>query len=256
MPAALDRRIRVGGAYNAGVSRKLSSLGPDELLREVHSAELDEVEVLEVLRNPYCSVEIALLVAQRPKWTTSHGVRELLVGFRGFPFADAMNLLPTLPWTSLLQLAQAPKTPPVVRRQAERKLLDRLAKMALGEKVALARRAHRPLFASLIATGDLPVLVALLDNPRLVENDMLVLVNTRDLQPQFFQAIVRHHRWGGSYGVRRAVAECPRTPYPLALSALVQLNPCDLRSIVDRGDLPERLRAAAQALLLRKGLER
>ena len=238
------------------VTRKLSALGPEELLAHLREAELDEPEILEVLRNPYCTLEIALTVGDSRRWTTSHVVRELLVGFRGFPFARAMNLLPTLPWTSLLQLAQAPSTPPVVKRQAEKKLLDRLVRMTLGEKTALARRAHRPLFQRLIATADEQVLTALLDNPRLVEVDVLVMVNTASAPRQFYFTLGRHHRWGLSYGVRLSLATCPRTPLPLALSAMVQLNPGDLRRIAEQPDVPERVQLAAQALCARRGIER
>lgn len=230
------------------MARKLSALGPEELLAAVRGGDLDEIQVLEVLRNPYCTLEIAVHIADSPRWASSHGVRELLTVHRGFPLARAMSLLPTLPWTSLLQIAQVPRTPPVVRRQAERKLLERLPRMTLGEKIALARRAHRPLFRELMAGSDNQVLTALLDNPRVVENDVLLMVNTSPAQPEFFIAIGRHHRWAQSYRVRVALAECARAPLPLVLSAMVQLNPADLRRLADRRDLPERIRDAAESL--------
>ncbi len=234
--------------------RKLSSLGPEELLAAVHGGELDELQVLEVLRNPHCTLEIAVQIADSPHWTGSHGVRELLVGHRGFPLARAMSLLPTLPWTSLLQLAQVPRTPPVVRRQAEKKLLDRLTKMTLGEKIALARRAHRPLLQSLMTTSDEQVLSALLDNPRVVENDVILMVNTSPAPPEFYFTLGRHHRWSLAYGVRLALAECARAPLPLVLSAMVQLNSMDLCRLADRRDLPERIRGAAETLWHRRRL--
>ncbi len=234
------------------MARKLSLLPPAELLARVRDADLDQGEVLEVLRNPYCSLEIALLIAESPQWTAAPGVRELLAGFRGYPFARVMDLLPTLPWVSLLQLAQTPRTPPVVQRQAEKKILDRLERMALGEKIALARRAHRPLFKPLLETADERVLTALLDNPRLVENDVVLMVNTTRPGLAFFQVLARHSRWGQVYGVRRAIAECERAPLPVALSAMVSLGVGDLRRIAGRPDLPEPVRHAALALARRK----
>jgi len=234
------------------MARKLSALGPDELLTAVRSGDLDELEVLEVLRNPYCTLEVAVHIADSPQWTSSHGVRELLTIHRGLPLARAMSLLPTLPWTSLLQIAQVPKTPPVVRRQAERRLLERLPRMTLGEKIALARRAHRPLFRELMAVSDDQVLTALLDNPRVVESDVVLMVNTSPAPPEFFGTLGRHHRWAQSYRVRSALAECVRAPLPLVLSAMVQLNPADLRRLAGRPDLPERIRHAAESLWERR----
>jgi len=228
------------------------------LLELVRERPLDECEALEVLRNPFCTVEVAELVADSRQLLSSHVVREKLSGFRGFPFARAMDLLATLPWTSLLALAQHPPTPPVVRRQAEKKLLYHMPKMTLGEKVALARKVHRPLLKNLIAIADGQVLAALLDNPRMAETDILLVLNTVAAPREFYGVLARHHKWGQYYGVRRALAEASGTPLPLALSALVQLRDTDLREIAESATTPERVREAARALRDKeyKGLRR
>jgi hypothetical protein len=227
-------------------------LDSDGLMEFVKGHELDALEVLQVLRSPFCTAQIAERVASNPRLLDAHAVRELLAGFPGFTFSRALDLLGTLPWNSLLSLSQAPRTPPVVRRQAERKLLGQLVAMALGEKIALARRAHRAIFQVLMADGNGQVLSALLDNPRLVENDVLVMLNTAEPPPEFFAALAGHHKWGPYLRVRRALVECPNTPLPVALSVLVQLSAVDLRRAVDRPDLPEGVRNAARALLERE----
>ncbi len=220
-----------------------------ELLELVRDHDMDERQALEVLRNSYCTVEIAEIVADSSHLLRSHVVRELLSGIRGFPFARTMTLLATLPWTSLLNLAQTPSVPPVVRRHAEKKLLGALPRMTLGEKVALARRAHRPLFGTLISAADIQVLIALLNNPRLVENDILIILNTAEAEPEFFATLAKHQKWGHYYGVRRGLAECPRTPLPIALSALVQLRRIDLEHVCSKAGLSDEVRAAAQGLI-------
>jgi hypothetical protein len=221
----------------------------------VSAGEIDEGEVLDVLRNPYCTPEIAETIAKQPGWMTSQVVRERLTGFRGLSLTRAMALLPTLPWPSLLQLAQIPSTPPVVKRHAERRLLNRLNRMTLGEKIALARRAHRPLFIPLIQSGDTQILVALLDNGRLVENDVLVILNSKDPPLEFFRELLSHHRWGQAYEVKRTLVQSSCAPLPLALSAMVQLRRGHLREIVSRETVPEPVREAARKLLEREGRE-
>lgn len=240
------------GRYDGDVEKPISRMNSAELLDLVRHDELDEVRALEVLRNSYCTSEVAEIVADSRHLLRSHVVREVLSGMRGLPFARTMSLLATLPWTSLLNLAQKPSVPPVVRRHAEKKLLGMLAKMTLGEKVALARRAHRPLFAKLVSSGDAQVLVALLNNPRVVENDILVILNTADAGPEFFATVAKHHKWGHYYGVRRGLAECPRTPLPIALSALVQLRRVDLENVCADGSLPDEVRTAARGLVERE----
>ena len=211
-------------------------LNAAELLELVRNRSLVEGEALEVLRNPYCTVEVAEAVTKQRKALTSHKVRELLCGFRGFPFSHAVNLLATLPWTSLLELAKNPRTPPTVRRQSESRLLQRLTTMTLGEKVALSRVAHRAIFSPLISLGDEAVLTALLDNPRLVENDILVVIHRVEASPGYYRTLAAHRRWGQYYGVRKALVTCAHVPLPVALSMLVQLNAVDLNKPTDPSD--------------------
>jgi len=227
----------------------LDSKGLQDLVR---SRQLDELEILKVLRSPFCTAQIAEEIASDRGSLGAHGVQERLAAFPGFNFGRALDFLGTLPWTSLLSVAQAPKTPPVIRRQAERKLVTLTQSMALGEKIALARRAHRAIFKVLIATSDGQVLSALLDNGRLVENDILVMLNTAKPPPEFFAELARHRRWGQYFRVRRALVECPNTPYPLALSVLVQLPQAELRRALVRPDIPDNVRNAAEALLERE----
>ena len=230
----------------------ISTLDSDRLLQFVEQHELDELEVLRVLRSPFCTAQIAERIAGDPRLLDAHAVREKLAGFPGFTFSRALDLLSTLPWTSLLSLSQSPRTPPVVRRQAERKLLGLLASMALGEKIALARRAHRAIFQVLISTGDIQVLSALLNNPRFVENDILVILNTSEPPPDFFRQLASHQKWGPYLRVRRALVTCPHAPLPIALSVLVQLTVTEIRRVLEHPDLPEAVREAAQSLLDRE----
>jgi len=238
------------------VDPTIADLDGKGLLNLVRTRELDELEVLQVLRSPYCTPQVAEAIASNRRLLDAHAVRERLAGFPGFSFSRAMDLLGTLPWTSLVALAQAPRTPPVVRRQAERRILTQFSTMALGEKIALARRAHRAIFGVLMTTGDGMVLSALLNNPRLVENDILVLLNTSEPPPEFFAELARHNKWGHYLQIRRALVECPNTPFPLALGILVQLPRSALHRALERPDLPANIRDAINSLLEREALRR
>ena len=232
--------------------KSISELDSAGLLEALRRHQLDEIEILQVLRSPFCTAQIAEEVASDPGLMGTHEVREKLAGFPGFTFGRALDLLATLPWTSLLSLSQSPRTPPVVRRHAERKLLAQLASMTLGEKIALARRAHRAIFPALINSDDGQVLCALLNNARLVENDILVILNTSNPPREFFSELASHRKWGPYIRVRRTLVVCPRTPLPLALSVLVQLSLPELRRVLDFPDLSEKVRDAARSLIDRE----
>lgn len=238
--------------YYGRVDKRIAEFASDELLELVRSGRLDELQVLDVLRSPFCTPEIAETVASTREHLGTQAIREKLAGFPGLSNAQAVNLLGSLSWSSLIAVAQNPRTPPLVRRQAERKLIYWIPTMTLGEKIAMARRAHRALFPGLIADGDHKVLTALLDNPRLVENDLVVFISTGQPPVDFIATVARHFRWGQSLGVRRAIVACPRSPLPLALSVLVQLPRSDQRRIAEGTDIPARVQSAAVALLARK----
>ena len=246
-----DGGIGAVPTYDGDVTRRIAELATDELLTLVRSGSLDDFQLLDVLRSPFCTPQIAELVASMREHLGTQSIREKLAGFPGLNNAKAVNLLGSLPWASLLAVAQSPKTPPLVRRQAERKLIHQIQSMSLGEKVAMARRAHRAIFPALIAGSDDKILAALLDNPRLVENDLVVLLATGRPPLEFISTVARHHRWGRNYPVRRAIVECSDTPLPLALSILVQLSKKDQRAIAERDGVSERVRTAAEALWMR-----
>lgn len=233
------------------MKQHIADLASDELLALVRAGALDDFQILDVLRNPFCTAQIAEIVASTRDHLGTRAIREKLAGFPGLSNAQAINLLGSLPWSSLIAVAQTPKTPALVRRQAERKLIFQVPSMSLGEKIAMARRAHRALFPALIAGGDDKILTALLDNPRLVENDLVVLISAGQPPLEFISAVARHHRWGKSYGVRKAIVECPQSPLPLALSVLVQLPRFDQKRIAAREHIPARVRSAAAALWAR-----
>jgi hypothetical protein len=231
------------------MSRRIADLASEDLQALVRAGGLNDLELLEVLRSPFCTPQIAELVASSRDHLGTRSVREMLAGFPGLSNARALDLLGSLPWSSLLAVAQSPRTPPLVRRQAERKLIWQVQSMTLGEKIAMARRAHRTIFPALIRGCDEMILTALLDNPRMVENDIVVLINTGEPPVEFYGVIARHRKWGQFYGVRKALVECPRCPLPLALSILVQLPKSDHKRLARKEDLPTRVRSAAAALL-------
>ncbi len=237
--------------YHGRVEPHITELASDELMALVRGGTLDGFQILDVLRSPYCTAQIAEFLASSRENLGTQTVREKLAGFPGLSNAQAMNLLGSLSWAALIAVAQMPKTPALVRRQAERKLILQVPSMSLGEKIAMARRAHRAIFPALITGSDDQILMALLDNPRLVENDLVVLINTGNPPVEFISVAARHQRWGKCYGVRKAIVECPNSPLPLALSVLVQLPKSDQKRIADRDNIPERVRSAAAALLAR-----
>ena len=69
----------------------ISALDSNGLMEFVRGHQLDELEVLQVLRSPYCSAQIAEDIASNPRLLDAHAVREKLAGFPGFTFGRALD---------------------------------------------------------------------------------------------------------------------------------------------------------------------
>ncbi len=230
----------------------LSEMNTGQLLDFLDTGDLDERQAIAVLRNPFCTAEVARKLMERKQGLSAHRVRELLCRIRGMPLPLVIDLISTLPWISLLHLAQDAGTPPLIRRRAEQRLLQRLPRLTLGEKTALARRAHRELFLALFDTGEVQIIEALLENPRMTESDLLRVMLRLEPPPDFFAALIRHPKWACRRDLRRALARHAGTPLPLALSALAELGLHELEEIRSDRVVPEQVRDAAAGLILRR----
>lgn len=231
---------------------RIASMGPEELLEVAEFEGLDDAQAIEILRNPHCSPEIAARVADHRRLLGSDRIRSLICSVRGMPTPRVADLVATLPWLVLLQLSQDAKTPPMVRRMAERRLLLKLPKLTLGERIGLARRAHRALYGPLVSCGDSQVVVALLENPRLTEDDIVHLLNAHEPHPVIFISVLRSSRWAPRRGVRIAMARNQSTPLPVALSAVAELGPGELKGLAEDPRLPAGVRNGVLALLRKR----
>ena len=98
--------------------------------------------------------------------------------------------------------------------------MEKLPHLSLGEKTALARLADRPIMGALLDGGEVDVLVALLGNPRLVEEDLTAWLLVRRPGEDQLVALSESVRWMERTAVRTALLLSPRTPRAIALSLL------------------------------------
>jgi hypothetical protein len=91
--------------------------------------------------------------------------------------------------------------------------------------------------------------VAVLDNPRLTESDLLPLATSEHARPQVLEVLLGHRKWGSRYPVRLAVVRNPMAPLTLSLRHVPLLKKGDLRAVAADARLQPALRRRAQVLL-------
>lgn len=219
-----------------------------ELLRR-HAGEMDVAAARQALRNPFLGTDGIELLAAQGRLLPAYEVKRGLTLHPRAPEVLALRFVPTLFWRDLLELGLDTRIRPTVRRAADRRLVSRLPGLAVGEKVAIARRASPRVLGHLRHDPSVRVVRALLDNTRATEGLLLPLLAQDDVRPDVLRAVARHRRWGLRYEVRLALCRHPNTPLVVALGLLAHLRKVDLRRIARETRVPSAVRRKAEVLL-------
>jgi hypothetical protein len=235
----------------AGLQREslIRSADRDTLVAyvEANLRSLTEQEALDVLGNRFCVGRICQQIAQDPRLTSFYSVRERLVAHRQTPLGHALRLVHYLFWPDLLHLSTDVLVPPPVRRAIDNQLVNKLVKMTLGEKVTMARSCSREVLNALLFDPNEKVFHSLLNNPRMTEDDLVMLIASQRATAEQLRLIGNDRKWSFRYGVRKALVLNPATPRAVAAT--------QLRFLKQR-DLDELLANPQTSIFLRRCIER
>src|SRR5262245_40939365 len=201
---------------------RLREAGAEELralVRDLSDA-VDVPAAQAVLRNPHAGEDVVRLLAAERRLLASYEMRRDLALHAATPQPIALALVGGLYWRDLVAAGLDVRIRPVVRRFADQRLIERLPALAVGEKVSIARSASPHVLQALRHDPTPRVIAALLDNPRLVEGDLLPLASAETARAPVLTEILRHRKWGNRYPVRLAVLRNPHAPVALALQHL------------------------------------
>lgn len=211
--------------------------------------ELGPPDVGRILRNPHTGERIVRRLLAQKRLMSFYQVRRDLALHPRTPTASAMNLVKGLYWRDLVAMGQNVRIPPRVRQAADRRLGDRLPGLAVGERVAIARRASPGLLQKLRADPSPRVVEAMMESPRCSVGILLPLASSEAATGPVLAAVAKHPRWGVRYPIRVALCRNPQTPAQVSLSLLPMLKKVDLRAVSRELRLPTVVRRRAKVLL-------
>jgi hypothetical protein len=227
------------------LTQRLLEAPVSELPAALGNPALEESQVLLLLRRPDLNVEIIETICEHSDWIGSYLVKAALVGHAHTPKVRALNLVKFLFWRDLARIIGATHLLPPVRRMAEVVLKDRLHEISLGERITLARLAPREVIKSLRLEHNTRVVQALLENPKLTEEDVMVIANGVRSPPALLTLVARADRWMSRRQVRLAIVRNPRTPAQTTLPLLAAMTERDLAELLEAPNLSSVLRRAA-----------
>jgi hypothetical protein len=211
-----------------------------------------EDEALALLDNPLVTRQVCAAIALSQRLTAFHSVRLRLVQSRATPLTHSIKLVHYLSWTDLLRLSVDVTIPAQVRRAIDTQLLLRLDTISLGEKISAAKRCSAALIKVFLFEPDVKVFAALLINPRLREEDLLLMTGSENVPSEKLQLLASDRKWSFRYAIRRALVMNPSTPRFAAASQLRFLSRRDLRIIQDDPSTSTYLRRCIERLTPRR----
>jgi hypothetical protein len=156
-----------------------------------------------------------------------------------------MEVLPALE----AQAAQAAADPVQQKRLST---LQRIATLGVSARVQVAMKGSREERFILIRDGCKVVALAVLESPKLAENEVEVFASMRNVQEVVLRTITLKRKFMKSYAVVKALVNNPRTPMDIGLTLLSHLLLNDLKVLAMNKNVPETLRKLATKLYNQK----
>lgn len=126
---------------------------------------------------------------------------------------------------------------------------EKMPDESLGWRKKLARGTDRMKIDRLLFDRHPQVVALLLDNPRVIERDVIRIAAMRPTNPANLAEVFRHPRWVKRYRVKVALACNPWTPIDIALSCVPHLMRPQLQYVAANGKIHRSVRDAATSLL-------
>jgi len=164
------------------------------------------------------------------------------------PLEDAICTLEVLPALEA-HAAQVAADPAQQKRLST---LQRIAMLGVSARVQLAMKGSREERFILIRDGCKVVALAVLESPKLAENEVEVLAAMRNVQESVLRGITLKRKFMKSYAVVKALVNNPRVPMDISLTLLPHLLLNDLKVLVANKNIPDTIRKLATKLYNQK----
>ena len=145
------------------------------------------------------------------------------------------------------QLAEAAALaePDEARRQT---LLQRISKMTVAQRVQFAIKGGSDARRTLIRDTNKVVQRAVLQSPRLTEQEVEAFASMANLTEEVLRLIAANRSFRKNYVVVRNLINNPKTPLDVSLHMLPMVNGLDLKKLTLNKNIPETLRTTALKL--------
>ena len=128
-------------------------------------------------------------------------------------------------------------------------MLTQILRMNMKDRMKLAMKGDREARAILIRDPNRIVAKAVIENPRITEQEVEKIAAMRSVQEEIIRYIANNRHWAHSYPIMHNLARNPRTPIQQAFSILTRLQMKDLQNLSKNRNVSDAIRKQALRLV-------
>lgn len=146
------------------------------------------------------------------------------------------------------ELAEALKTEGN-KEADEGNIYKAIKEMSMGQKVKLALSGNKSSRELLVKDANKIISLAVLKNPRITEDEVLKVANTKGTPEDLLRQIARNKEWIKSYSIKMGMISNPKTPLAISIKLMDSLYENDLHKIAKSKNIPSALASSARRKL-------
>ncbi len=220
------------------VAEAVRSVSPEGLSAAASDPGLTEDLALVLLKRSDLPTHVHDRLSRNSNLLKSRKVRLALIEHHRTPRHISVPMVRHLFTFDLMKVALTPLVAADIKMAAEESLINRLERLAHGERLSLARRASGRVAAALLLEGERRVIAAALENSRLTESAIIKALMRRDAPEALVSAVCHHSKWSPRREIRIALLHNRETPLRCALEFSRSLPGPAVREILNSSHLP------------------
>ena len=166
------------------------------------------------------------------------------------PAADAAPAVKSE--TGRVTPAAAAKKKPVVKEDRRDSTLQKIAKLDIKGRIALAMRGNKEERSLLIRDGTKLVALAVLDSPKVSDGEVENFAQQKNVLEAVLRAIPLRRKYAKNYAITRNLVYNPRTPLDLSLGLMKNLLIHDLKNLSGNKEVSDTIRKLALRMFKQK----
>ena len=127
-------------------------------------------------------------------------------------------------------------------------MINRIMRMGVKDRVRLGSKGDREARNILIRDPNRLVSSAVVNNPRITEQEVEVIASMRSISEDILRQIASNRQWVRSYTIMHQLAKNPRTPLANTMTIMTRLQLRDLVALTKNRNVPDAVRRQAQRL--------